>query len=269
MCRLLRWRPGEYAEGTTDDAGTTHHHQPTSRRGSIGCPGAGSTGWCVALGDRLDPRRAGGDHRRLAGRRAVRSPLHLSGAEVGAAASAYSVGAVAGALFFGWLTDRLGRKRLFSVTVLVYLLATLACGLAWNFWSFALFRLITGRRHRRRIRGGERHHPGADPGAAARLHRPGGQRQLLDRRRARRRSGALVVLDPAIMPPEIGWRAAFVIGGVLGFIVLLLRRFLPESPRWLMTHGQPEEAERVVRGDRGARGARKPARRCRPCRRRR
>jgi MFS family permease len=58
--------------------------------------------------------------------------------------------------------------------------------------------------------------------------------------------GAYVVLDPAIMPPEIGWRAAFIIGGVLGFIVLLLRRFLPESPRWLMTHGQPAEAERIV-----------------------
>ena len=58
--------------------------------------------------------------------------------------------------------------------------------------------------------------------------------------------GALVVLDPAVMPAEYGWRFAFIIGGVLGFIVLLLRRFLPESPRWLMTHGQPEEAERVV-----------------------
>jgi MFS family permease len=57
-----------------------------------------------------------------------------------------------------------------------------------------------------------------------------------------------VVLDPAVLPPEIGWRAAFVIGGVLGFIVLLLRRFIPESPRWLMTHGQPEEAARVVAG---------------------
>ncbi len=58
--------------------------------------------------------------------------------------------------------------------------------------------------------------------------------------------GATVVLDPAIMPAEVGWRAAFIIGGALGFIVLLLRRFLPESPRWLMTHGQPAEAERVT-----------------------
>src|ERR1700758_4320252 len=70
--------------------------------------------------------------------------LRLTGQQVGLAASAYLVGAVAGALFFGWLTDRLGRKKLFSITVLVYLVATIACGLAWNFWSFALFRFLTG-----------------------------------------------------------------------------------------------------------------------------
>ncbi len=70
--------------------------------------------------------------------------LHLTGEQVGLAASAYLVGAVAGALFFGWLTDRLGRKKLFSITVLVYLIATIACGLSWNFWSFALFRMVTG-----------------------------------------------------------------------------------------------------------------------------
>ena len=60
--------------------------------------------------------------------------------------------------------------------------------------------------------------------------------------------GALVVLDPSVMDPEWGWRAAFVIGGVIGFVVLLMRRFIPESPRWLMTHGRPEEADRVVAG---------------------
>jgi MFS family permease len=58
--------------------------------------------------------------------------------------------------------------------------------------------------------------------------------------------GALVVLNPAVMPAEYGWRFAFIIGGALGLIVLLLRRFLPESPRWLMTHGRPDEARRVV-----------------------
>ncbi|MGH7083872.1 MAG: MFS transporter, partial [Acetobacteraceae bacterium] len=70
--------------------------------------------------------------------------MHIGAAEIGAAASFYLVGAVCGALFFGWLTDRLGRKRLFSVTLLVYLISTILTGFAWNFWSFALFRLGTG-----------------------------------------------------------------------------------------------------------------------------
>jgi MFS family permease len=172
--------------------------------------------------------------------------LHLSGTEVGAAASAYLAGAVAGALFFGWLTDRLGRKKLFSLTVLVYLVATIACGFSWNFISFAGFRFITGMGI-----GGEY----AAVNATIQELIPARRRGFTDLvvngsfwlGAALGAVGALVVLDPAIMPPEIGWRAAFVIGGVLGLIVLFLRRFLPESPRWLMTHGRPEEAEAVVR----------------------
>jgi len=70
--------------------------------------------------------------------------LQINNAEFGLTASAYLAGAVVGALGFGWLTDRLGRKKLFTVTVLVYLIATIASGFAWNFWSFALFRFITG-----------------------------------------------------------------------------------------------------------------------------
>src|ERR1700674_2626394 len=70
--------------------------------------------------------------------------LGLSNTEIGLAASAYLVGAVAGALFFGWLTDRLGRKKLFFITLAVYLVSTAATALSWNFWSFALFRLATG-----------------------------------------------------------------------------------------------------------------------------
>ena len=171
--------------------------------------------------------------------------LHLTGSQVGAAASAYLVGAVGGALFFGWLTDRLGRKKLFTVTVLVYLVATIACGLSWNFWSFALFRLLTGAGI-----GGEY----AAVNATIQELIPARRRGFTDLvingsfwlGAAIGALGATVVLDPAIMPPEIGWRAAFIIGGVLGFIVLLLRRFLPESPRWLMTHGQPQEAEKIV-----------------------
>ena len=172
--------------------------------------------------------------------------LHLSAEQVGAAASAYLIGAVAGALFFGWLTDRLGRKKLFSITVLIYLLATIACGLSWNFWSFALFRLLTGAGI-----GGEY----AAVNATIQELIPARRRGFTDLvvngsfwiGAAIGAAGALLVLDPRVMPAEYGWRFAFIIGGVLGFIVLLLRRFLPESPRWLMTHGQPEEAERVVR----------------------
>jgi MFS family permease len=70
--------------------------------------------------------------------------LHFSNTDVGLAASAYLVGAVLGALFFGWLTYRFGRKKLFFVTLTVYLLATAATGCSWNFWSFAVFRFLTG-----------------------------------------------------------------------------------------------------------------------------
>ena len=70
--------------------------------------------------------------------------LQFSNADVGLAGSAYLAGAVLGALFFGWLTDRLGRKKLFFITLAVYLMATAATALSWNFWSFALFRFLTG-----------------------------------------------------------------------------------------------------------------------------
>jgi MFS family permease len=171
--------------------------------------------------------------------------LHLSGTQVGAAASSYLVGAVVGALFFGWLTDRLGRKKLFTMTVLVYLVATIACGLSWDFWSFAFFRFLTGAGI-----GGEY----AAVNATIQELIPARKRGFTDLvvngsfwlGAALGAAGALVVLDPAVIPSEVGWRAAFIIGGLLGLIVLFLRRFLPESPRWLMTHGEPQEAEKVV-----------------------
>ncbi len=173
--------------------------------------------------------------------------LHLTGSQIGFAASAYLIGAVGGALFFGWLTDRFGRKKLFTVTVLVYVCATIACGLSWNFWSFAVFRLLTGAGI-----GGEY----AAVNATIQELIPARRRGFTDLvingsfwlGAAIGALGSYVVLDPALVPAEIGWRAAFIIGGVLGLIVLFLRQFLPESPRWLMTHGYPEEAERVVAG---------------------
>ncbi|HET6183246.1 MAG TPA: MFS transporter [Acetobacteraceae bacterium] len=176
----------------------------------------------------------------------TRSPvLKMSAGDVGLSASCYLAGAVSGALLFGWLTDRLGRKRLFGLTVLIYMLATLATGAAWNFWSFAVFRFLTGMGI-----GGEY----AAVNAAIQELIPARRRGFTDLvvngsfwiGAAIGATGAIIVLDPAIVPPEIGWRVAFVIGGLLALIVLYLRRTIPESPRWLMTHGYPDEAERVV-----------------------
>ncbi|MGH7049921.1 MAG: MFS transporter, partial [Acetobacteraceae bacterium] len=171
--------------------------------------------------------------------------MHIGAAEIGAAASFYLVGAVCGALFFGWLTDRLGRKRLFSVTLLVYLISTILTGFAWNFWSFALFRLGTGAGI-----GGEY----AAVNSAIQELIPARYRGHTDLTingsfwigAALGALGAIAALDPHIIPAEIGWRVAFVIGGALALIVLVLRRFLPESPRWLMTHGRGPEAEEIV-----------------------
>ena len=75
---------------------------------------------------------------------ALKASLHLSNTDIGIASSAYLAGAVLGALFFGWLTDRLGRKKLFFITLSVYLVATAATAASWSIESFALFRFITG-----------------------------------------------------------------------------------------------------------------------------
>ncbi|MBC7799311.1 MAG: MFS transporter [Gemmatimonadaceae bacterium] len=172
--------------------------------------------------------------------------LQLTSTQVGLTASAYLGGAVIGALLFGWLTDRLGRKRLFTITVLVYLSATIATAFAWDFWSFALFRALTGAGI-----GGEY----AAVNATIQELIPARRRGFTDLvingsfwlGAALGAVGAIVVLDPSVIDPELGWRLAFLVGGLIGLVVLFLRRFIPESPRWLMTHGRPEEAEEVVR----------------------
>jgi MFS family permease len=181
----------------------------------------------------------------LSGAIAQSPSLHLSGGRIGLSASAYLAGAVSGALGFGWLTDRLGRKKLFSVTVAIYAIATVLSGAAWDFWSFAAFRFLTGAGI-----GGEY----AAVNATIQELLPARRRGFTDLvvngsfwlGAALGAGGAVLALDPRVVPPEIGWRAAFVIGGMLGLVVLLLRRWIPESPRWLMTHGQPEQADAVV-----------------------
>lgn len=183
----------------------------------------------------------------LSGAIAESPSLGLSGNQIGLSASAYLLGTVIGALGFGWATDHYGRKKLFTVTVLVYLIGTVASGFAWNFWSFAFFRMMTGAGI-----GGEY----AAVNATIQELIPARRRGFTDLvingsfwlGAALGACGALIALDPAIIDPEHGWRLSFIIGGVIGLVVLLLRRFIPESPRWLMTHGRPEEADQVLKG---------------------
>jgi len=173
--------------------------------------------------------------------------LQFSNADVGLAGSAYLAGAVLGALFFGWLTDRLGRKKLFFITLTVYLVATAATAFSWNLWSFLLFRFITGAGI-----GGEY----AAINSTIQELIPARVRGWTDLvingsfwiGAALGAFAAIVLLDPAVIDPEHGWRAAFLSGAALAGIVFFMRLWLPESPRWLMTHGRAEEAEKVVAG---------------------
>jgi MFS family permease len=171
--------------------------------------------------------------------------LRFDNTEVGLTASAYLAGAVAGALFFGWLTDRLGRRKLFFVTLAVYLVATALTAFSWDFWSFALFRFLTGAGI-----GGEY----AAINSAIQELIPARYRGWTDLAingsfwvgAALGALGSVVLLAPGTLPEDLGWRCAFGIGAALGLAILLLRSWLPESPRWLMIHGRVAEAERIV-----------------------
>ena len=171
--------------------------------------------------------------------------LQFSNTDVGFVASAYLAGAVLGAVFFGWLTDRLGRKKLFFITLAVYLVATAATAFTWNLWTFALCRFLTGAGI-----GGEY----AAINSTIQELIPARVRGWTDLvingsfwvGAAAGAAGSIVLLDPALLPVDIGWRAAFAIGAVLSLVILLMRMWLPESPRWLITHGRAEEAEAIV-----------------------
>src|SRR5262247_761856 len=151
----------------------------------------------------------------LAGALKESSSLQFSNTDIGLASSAYLAGAVIGALFFGWLTDRLGRKKLFFITLAVYLVATAATAFSWDFWSFALFRALTGAGI-----GGEY----AAINSAIQELIPARYRGRTDLAingsfwvgAALGALGAVVLLRPGFLPPDWGWRAAFGIGAVLG-----------------------------------------------------
>ena len=171
--------------------------------------------------------------------------LGLSAGEIGWAASAYIGGAVLGALFFGRLADSLGRKRMFLVTLAVYLVATVLTAFSFDLWSFALCRFLTGFGI-----GGEY----AAINSAIDELIPARVRGTVDLAingtfwvgAAMGAGLSIVLLKPEWIGPEWGWRIAFLLGGVLGFAILLVRRHVPESPRWLIRHGRADEAERIV-----------------------
>ncbi len=171
--------------------------------------------------------------------------LHFTASDIGLASSLYLAGAVIGALGFGWLTDRLGRRPMFFITLGLYLAATAATAFAWNLASFCLFRMLTGAGI-----GGEY----SAVNSTIQEMIPARYRGWTDLAingsfwigAALGAGGSIVVLDPARFPPDIGWRLAFLMGSVLGLIIFALRTWIPESPRWLVIHGREEEAENVT-----------------------
>jgi MFS family permease len=174
------------------------------------------------------------------------SGIEMSPADIGTAAALYVAGACVGALFFGQLTDRFGRKRLFMLTLGLYLAATVATAFAFAPWYFFVCRFFTGM------------------GIGGEYAAINSAIDELIPARARGRTdlaingsywvgaaigafAALLFLDTSIFDQDFGWRLAFGAGAVLGLAILLVRRHVPESPRWLFVHGREQEAERIVR----------------------
>ncbi|HVX34546.1 MAG TPA: MFS transporter, partial [Solirubrobacterales bacterium] len=173
------------------------------------------------------------------------SGIAVDASQIGSAAACYVAGACVGALFFGQLTDRFGRKKLFLVTLGLYILATIATGFAWTPWYFFLCRFLTGAGI-----GGEYAaiNSAIDELIPARVR---GRVDLMINGSywVGASVGALLtvpLLDTSIFAMDLGWRLAFLIGAVLGVGILIVRSHVPESPRWLFIHGRDDEAEQIV-----------------------
>ncbi|HVI90346.1 MAG TPA: MFS transporter [Dongiaceae bacterium] len=171
--------------------------------------------------------------------------LHFDNSNVGLASSAYLAGAVCGAVLFGWLTDRLGRRKLFFITLFVYILATLATGFSWNLPSFVLFRFLTGAGI-----GGEYTAINSTIQELIPARYRGWTDLVINGSfwvgAALGGAGSVFLLDPAFFAIDLGWRLCFLIGGLLGGVILIMRLWIPESPRWLITHGHEAAAEDVI-----------------------
>lgn len=171
--------------------------------------------------------------------------LQFSNFDVGLANSAYLAGAVLGALGFGWLTDRLGRKKLFFITLSLYLTATAATALSWDVWSYALFRFLTGAGI-----GGEYTAINSTIQELVPARYRGWTDLVVNGSfwvgAAIGAVSAIVLLDPQVVGPDLGWRLAYFVGAGLGLVVFVMRLWIPESPRWLVIHGFPERADAIV-----------------------
>ena len=168
--------------------------------------------------------------------------LGFTPAEIGFAATCYLIGAVGGSLVFGYLTDRYGRRLFFFITLAVYLVGALLTAFSWDLWSFIVFRMITGAGI-----GGEYAaiNSAIDELVPARLR---GRIALYINGSywVGAALGALsttVFLNPHFFAEDIGWRVGFFVGALLSLVILLVRRHVPESLRWEMTHGRHAEAE--------------------------
>ena len=172
--------------------------------------------------------------------------LHFSNVDVGLSNSCYLAGAVLGALGFGWLTDRIGRKKLFFITLALYLAATAATALSWSVASYALFRFLTGAGI-----GGEYTAINSTIQELVPARYRGWTDLVVNGSfwigAALGAGSAIVLLDPHLVGPDLGWRLAYLTGACLGLVVFVMRLWIPESPRWLVIHGHPERADAIVR----------------------
>src|SRR5579871_4195232 len=172
--------------------------------------------------------------------------LHFSNSDIGIANSLYLAGAVIGALGFGWLTDRIGRRKLFFITLALYLTATAATSLSLNIEMFALFRFLTGAGI-----GGEYTAINSTIQELVPARYRGWTDLVINGSfwlgAALGATSAIVLLDPNFVDVDLGWRLAYLTGACLGLVVFVMRMWIPESPRWLIIHGHPDEADAIIR----------------------
>ncbi len=170
--------------------------------------------------------------------------LGLSNLQASLVVSGFLLGAIAGSFLFGYLADRLGRKRVFIITLLLYSLGTFLTGFAWDFWSVFVLRLLAGAGI-----GGEfaAIHSAIEEFVPAR-HRGKVDGFVV----ASWNLGSILASGVAILllgsfEEEVAWRLAFFLGGMIALLVAFVRRNVPESPRWLLSRGMVERAEEIVR----------------------